>query len=57
MEALASRLLSQVLDRGKPLWEIHVVDGLQDGRGALIVRIHHALADGVAGAALLASHA
>ena len=53
LEELASRLLSQVLDRGKPLWEIHVVDGLQDGRGALIVRIHHALADGVAGAALL----
>jgi diacylglycerol O-acyltransferase len=53
LEELASRLLSQVLDRGKPLWEIHVVDGLRDGRGALIVRIHHALADGVAGAALL----
>ena len=53
LEELASRLLSQVLDRGKPLWEIHVVEGLQDGRGALIVRIHHALADGVAGAALL----
>jgi diacylglycerol O-acyltransferase / wax synthase len=53
LEALASRLLSQVLDRGKPLWEIHVVEGMKDGRGALIVRIHHALADGVAGAALL----
>jgi diacylglycerol O-acyltransferase len=53
LEALASRLLSRVLDRRKPLWEIHVVDGLRDGRGALIVRIHHALADGVAGAALL----
>ena len=53
LQALASRLLSQRLDRGKPLWEIHVVDGLHDGRGALIVRIHHALADGVAGAALL----
>src|ERR1039458_9384575 len=44
---------SQVLDRSKPLWEIHLVDGLKDGRGALIARIHHALADGVAGAALL----
>ena len=53
LEALAGRLLSQVLDRGKPLWEIHVVEGLKDGRGALIARIHHALADGVAGAALL----
>ena len=53
LEALAGDLLSQVLDRGKPLWEIHVVEGLKDGRGALIARIHHALADGVAGAALL----
>ncbi|MEO8594226.1 MAG: wax ester/triacylglycerol synthase family O-acyltransferase [Candidatus Solibacter sp.] len=53
LEALAGRLLSQVLDRNKPLWEIHVVEGLKDGRGALIARIHHALADGVAGAALL----
>ena len=53
LEALAGRLLSQVLDRSKPLWEIHLVDGLKDGRGALIARIHHALADGVAGAALL----
>jgi len=53
LEALAGRLLSQVLDRGKPLWEIHIVEGLKDGRGALIARIHHALADGVAGAALL----
>ncbi len=53
LEALAGRLLSQVLDRSKPLWEIHVVEGLRDGRGALIARIHHALADGVAGAALL----
>ena len=53
LEALAGRLLSQTLDRGKPLWEIHIVEGLEDGRGALIARIHHALADGVAGAALL----
>jgi len=53
LEALASRLLSQVLDRGKPLWELHLIEGLKDGRGALIARIHHALADGVAGAALL----
>ncbi|MGD0775251.1 MAG: wax ester/triacylglycerol synthase family O-acyltransferase [Candidatus Solibacter sp.] len=53
LEALAGRLLSQSLDRSKPLWEIHLVDGLKDGRGALIARIHHALADGVAGAALL----
>jgi diacylglycerol O-acyltransferase / wax synthase len=53
LEALASRILSQVMDRSKPLWDIHVVEGLRNGQGAMIVRIHHALADGVAGAAIL----
>src|SRR5579872_2252957 len=53
LEALAGRILSQVMDRTRPLWDIHVVSGLKDGRGALIVRVHHSLADGVSGAALL----
>lgn len=53
LEAFASKLLSQSLDRNKPLWDLHVVDGLQDGRGALIFRVHHALADGVAGIELM----
>jgi diacylglycerol O-acyltransferase / wax synthase len=53
LQALAGRILSQVMDRNKPLWDIHVIDGLKDGRGALIPRVHHALADGVSGAALL----
>jgi diacylglycerol O-acyltransferase len=53
LQALAGRLFTQVMDRRKPLWEVFVVDGLEGGRGALIVRVHHALADGVAGASLL----
>jgi WS/DGAT/MGAT family acyltransferase len=53
LQALAGRLFTQVMDRRKPLWELFVVDGLQGGHGALIVRVHHALADGVAGASLL----
>ena len=53
LEELASRLVGRVLDRHKPLWEIHLVDGLADGRGALIARIHHSLADGVSGASLM----
>ena len=53
LSALAGRILSTVMDRSKPLWEIYVIDGLSDGRGAMIVRVHHALADGVAGASLL----
>ncbi|HUK17977.1 MAG TPA: wax ester/triacylglycerol synthase family O-acyltransferase [Bryobacteraceae bacterium] len=53
LEALASRILSQVMDRGKPLWDIHVIDGLAEGRGAILARVHHALADGIAGASLM----
>jgi diacylglycerol O-acyltransferase len=53
LEALAGRIFSRLLDRSKPLWEVYVVDGLKDGRGALIWRLHHALADGVSGTRLL----
>jgi len=53
LEALAGRIFSRLLDRSKPLWEIYVVDGLKDGRGALIWRLHHALADGISGTRLL----
>ena len=53
LSALAGRLFSQVMDRNKPLWEVHVVDGLSGGQGALIARVHHALADGIAGVSLL----
>jgi diacylglycerol O-acyltransferase len=47
-------LIETPLDRARPLWEIHVVDGLADGRFAIVTKIHHALADGVASANLLA---
>jgi diacylglycerol O-acyltransferase len=53
LEALVGRILSQLLDRSKPLWDIHVIDGLKGGRGAVIWRVHHSLADGLAGARLL----
>ena len=53
LEQLVGRIFSQMLDRNKPLWEIHVVDGLKNGRGALIWRLHHALADGISGTRLL----
>jgi diacylglycerol O-acyltransferase len=52
LEALAGRILSHPLDRQKPLWEIHVIEGLKNGRGALLFRMHHALADGVSAARL-----
>jgi diacylglycerol O-acyltransferase len=53
LEALAGRILSQLMDRRKPMWDMYVVDGLKDGRGALIARLHHSLADGVSGVAIL----
>ena len=53
LQSLAGRILSQQLDRSKPLWDLHVIDGLKGGRGAVIWRVHHALADGVSGAELM----
>jgi diacylglycerol O-acyltransferase / wax synthase len=53
LQVLASCILSQLLDRNKPLWDVHVVDGLKDGCGAIILRVHHALADGMSGAGLM----
>jgi WS/DGAT/MGAT family acyltransferase len=47
--ALAGRIASQQLDRQKPLWEMWVIEGLEDGKFALISKTHHALIDGIAG--------
>lgn len=46
--AACARLASQRLDRDRPLWRITLVDGLADGRQAVVLEIHHALMDGVA---------
>ena len=46
---LVSRIASQPLDRSKPLWESWLVEGLQDGRFALIFKTHHSLVDGISG--------
>jgi hypothetical protein len=47
LKRLAARILSQQLDRGKPLWEIWITEGLDGDRFAMLVKTHHALADGV----------
>lgn len=44
---LTSRLHGSLLDRHRPLWESHLVEGLNDGRFAVYTKIHHALVDGV----------
>ena len=47
LEELVSDLISSPLDRGKPLWDWYLVDGFGGGM-AMIVRIHHCIADGIA---------
>lgn len=51
-EAVA-RLLAQPLDRERPLWEMHLFEGLAGGRTALFQKVHHCMVDGLAGAQLL----
>jgi len=47
--ALAARIVSQQLDRSKPLWESWLVEGLEGNRFALVFKTHHSLVDGVSG--------
>jgi WS/DGAT/MGAT family acyltransferase len=49
LKRLAARVFGQRLDRSKPLWEIWLVEGLGEGRFALLSKTHHALVDGVSG--------
>ncbi|MEO9140494.1 MAG: wax ester/triacylglycerol synthase family O-acyltransferase [Jatrophihabitans sp.] len=51
--ALCSRLHSTLLDRHRPLWEMHLIEGLDDGRYAVYFKVHHALVDGVSALRLL----
>src|SRR5437763_4944616 len=51
---LISDIASHQLDRRRPLWELWVVEGLEHGHVGVVAKIHHAAADGVAAAAMLA---
>ncbi|HMK62843.1 MAG TPA: wax ester/triacylglycerol synthase family O-acyltransferase, partial [Acidimicrobiales bacterium] len=53
--SFAAGMASIPLDRTKPLWAMHVVEGLQDGRIAVVAKVHHSLMDGVAGMEFMAS--
>lgn len=53
LERLMGRVMSQELDRQRPLWEAWVVEGLEDGKWALISKVHHCMIDGVSGVDLV----
>ena len=53
--AMVSRVHSSHLDRAFPLWRLYLIEGIEDGRIAVYLKIHHSMTDGVAGIRMLAS--
>jgi WS/DGAT/MGAT family acyltransferase len=53
LKRLTARIMSQQLDRSKPLWEIWFAEGLSGDRWALVSKTHHCLVDGVSGADIM----
>ena len=53
LRRLVGRIMSQPLDRHRPLWELWMVEGLGDGEWAIVSKVHHCMVDGVAGTELL----
>ena len=55
LRLLVGRVMSQQLDRHKPLWEMWMIEGLSEHRWALLTKVHHSVVDGVAGSELLSA--
>jgi WS/DGAT/MGAT family acyltransferase len=53
LKRLAADLMERPLDRGRPLWETWLIEGLEGGRFALISKTHHCMIDGASGMALM----
>lgn len=51
--SMAEPIAMQGFDRARPLWEVAVVEGLDDGGSALIMKIHHSITDGVGGVRMM----
>jgi len=53
LSTLFARILEQPLDRGRPLWEMWLVEGLEGGRFAVLHKFHHTLVDGIASVSVI----
>jgi diacylglycerol O-acyltransferase / wax synthase len=53
LKTLAGKIFSTVMDRQHPLWDMTLVHGLKGNRSGLIFRLHHCLADGIAGVGIM----
>src|SRR5262249_7520458 len=53
LKHLTARIMSQQLDRTRPLWEAWIVEGLEGGRFALVMKTHHCMADGISAVDLI----
>ena len=53
LRALIAQLHAVPLDRSRPLWEYHFIEGLEDGAFAVYIKVHHSTMDGIAGMATL----
>jgi diacylglycerol O-acyltransferase / wax synthase len=49
-----ARIVARPLDRARPLWELYLIHGLEDGNVAMLTKIHHAAIDGLSGAEIMA---
>lgn len=55
LQRRCAEILERPLDRGRPLWEMWFVEGLEGGRFAMVAKVHHCMVDGIAGIDILAA--
>ena len=50
---IAGKILTTCLDRTKPLWELHIINNVENGQSAMVAKVHHCMADGISGVDLI----